>query len=330
MLAFHSIFKDELGEHLALKQKTTTKESCKQTRRILHDFDRHLVQSGLSEKVVSETTVNGWIRTLSAKNAKRTVSDKVSCVRKFLEYLGYCGFPAFIPISPKYGNDYVPYIFSDEDVVEIFKAADNPDIRKEHPGACHTRYAFPMLLRLLYSCGLRLGETLALRMRDINFADGTLRIIHAKNNKQRIVPMQKELTEMLRRYCAAMRIIGKPEAFLFPEDKPQQPLTQGAVRYVFKKTLIKSGVYIPPETPNKRNQCLHCFRHLFAIKSFAQAESAGRAVHESVPFLSVYLGHFDMDGTEKYLKFGADMFPEHADMFEAYAEGVFPEVRHEE
>jgi len=37
-----------------------------------------------------------------------------------------------------------------------------------------------------------------------------------------------------------------------------------------------------------------------------------------------------MDGTEKYLKFSGDMFPEYTDMFEAYAAGVFPEVRREE
>jgi hypothetical protein len=37
-----------------------------------------------------------------------------------------------------------------------------------------------------------------------------------------------------------------------------------------------------------------------------------------------------MDGTEKYLKFSGDMFPEHTEMFEAYANGVFPGVVYEE
>ena len=256
----------------------------------------------------------------------------MSCVRKFLEYLGFCGFPAFIPILPKHGNDYVPYIFSDDEVAEIFKAADCPEAVPSRPGTHYTRRTFPMLLRLLYSCGLRLGEALALRVHDIDFADGALRIVRAKNKKQRIVPMHEGLTEMLRRYCASIRIIVESEAFLFPTDRPGRPLTQGTSRYTFKKILMESGMYVPPETPYKRGQCLHCFRHLFAIKSFAQAEESGRSLHDSVPFLSVYLGHFDMDGTEKYLKFSEDMFPTHTDMFETYAAGVFPdeEVRHEE
>ncbi|MCD8397197.1 MAG: hypothetical protein LUD12_08455, partial [Lachnospiraceae bacterium] len=68
----------------------------------------------------------------------------------------------------------------------------------------------------------------------------------------------------------------------------------------------------------------------FFIHSFAQAEKNGRPVNDSVPFLSVYLGHHDMDETEKYLKFSGDMFPEHIQMFEDYTAGVFTEVPYEE
>lgn len=42
-----------------------------------------------------------------------------------------------------------------------------------------------------------------------------------------------------------------------------------------------------------------------------------------MPFLSVYLGHHDMDETEKYLKFSGDMFPEYIELFEDFASGVF-------
>lgn len=64
--------------------------------------------------------------------------------------------------------------------------------------------------------------------------------------------------------------------------------------------------------------------------SFAQAEQNGRPAEDSVPFLSVYLGHHDMDETEKYLKFSGDMFPEYIELFEDFASGVFAEVAYEE
>ena len=50
----------------------------------------------------------------------------------------------------------------------------------------------------------------------------------------------------------------------------------------------------------------------------------------TTPFLSVYLGHHDMDETEKYLKFNGDMFPEYMGLFEDYATGVFTEAAYEE
>ena len=87
--------------------------------------------------------------------------------------------------------------------------------------------------------------------------------------------------------------------------------------------------YVPGKA-HSRGQCLHCFRHYFAIHSFAQAEKNGRSTDDSVPFLSVYLGHHDMDETEKYLKFNGDMFPEYMGLFEDYATGVFTEAAYEE
>ncbi|MCL2816138.1 MAG: tyrosine-type recombinase/integrase [Oscillospiraceae bacterium] len=325
MYAFNSIFKDELSEYLLLRQKAMTPESHYHTQMRLSSFDKHLVRLELSEKIVTEEMINSWIRLLSETNAKRTASEKVSCLRKFLEYLRYCDFSVFIPNCPKYSNDYVPYIFSDEEVAKIFDTADKMEAVEST-----SRYMLPMLLRLLYGCGLRLGETLSLRMHDVNFDNGTLLMKHAKNKKQRIVPMNQALTEILRRYCIAMRLVEKPETFLFPSNKQGKHLSQASARYAFKKVLVTAGVYIPPETPHQRNQCLHCFRHLFAVKSFVQAERGGRSIDGSVPFLSVYLGHFDMDGTEKYLKFSGDMFPEYTEMFQAYAGGVFSEVLYEE
>ncbi len=65
-----------------------------------------------------------------------------------------------------------------------------------------------MLLRMLLGCGLRLGEPLAARVKDVNFHNGTILICHAKNDKQRVVPMDRTLTEMLESYCIAMGIFA--------------------------------------------------------------------------------------------------------------------------
>jgi integrase len=238
-----------------------------------------------------------------------------------LEYLRYSGIEVFIPHCPKWSEDYVPYIFSDAEIEKVFRAADKNAVKASENAV--GALEFPMILRLLYGCGLRLGEALNLIVSDVDFERGTLLMRIAKNNKQRIVPMHETLTKMLMQYCAAMNIIDKPNAFLFPGVKPDTHRSLGSVNCHFKGILKSAGIYIEPEKKGKRGQCLHCMRHLFAIKSFAQAEANGRPTAGSVPYLSVYLGHYDMDGTEKYLKFSSDIFPEHTQMFAAYSAGVF-------
>jgi integrase len=53
---------------------------------------------------------------------------------------------------------------------------------------------FPVLLRILYGCGMRLGEVISLTWNDIDLDKGIITVKAAKNQKQRLVPMSDELT----------------------------------------------------------------------------------------------------------------------------------------
>jgi integrase len=319
MNELRSVFAKELDEYLSVRRITLEPRTCEIDRHVLGSFDSHVADLGVKERAVTEEMVNGWIRLLSERNHSRTVSNKVSCLRCFLKYLRYCGVPVFMPQCPKYHQDYMPYIFSDAELEKVFLCSDK--------AACDdgskADFEFAMLLRVLYGCGLRLGEALKIVRGDVDFGRGTLLLRQPKNKRQRIVPMHKTLLKMLMRYCVAMGILGQPEALLFPGCKPDAPLSACKARGMFRAVLKSAKVFRPTEKPGQRGQCLHCLRHVFAVKSFAQAEECGISTGDSVPYLSVYLGHFDMDGTEKYLRFSSDIFPEHTEMFEAYSSGVF-------
>ena len=328
MTQFQSVFKHELAEYLEISQGTVSDDTLRSTRRTLLSFDSLLVAENADR--VTETAINHWIRELQQINAPKTVSDKVSYLRKFLRYLQYKGYSVFMPACPKTSDSYVPYIFSDREIQTLLSCADSWANRHTDPKTRRTDMEFCMLLRMLLGCGFRLGEPLAARVKDINFRNGTILIRHAKNNKQRVVPMDRTLTEMLERYCIAMGIKTEPESCLFPAARGQEfSVSKGTFAFRFRNLLRETGLYVQ-EKSHSRGQCLHCFRHYFAIHSFAQAEKNGRPTDDSVPFLSVYLGHHEMDETEKYLKFSGDMFPEYTELFEDYAAGVFTEVAYEE
>lgn len=323
MTEFFSVFKKELHDFLSARQGTVGPDTFKNDCRILGSFDKYLYESGFAERYIPEYIITGWTQTLYETNSPKTIADKLGYLRNFLKYLQYCGIQVFIPVNPKIADAYVPYLFSDDEIERIFHTADT----LTH-GRSTTRLQIPMILRMLYGCGFRIGELLNIRVCDVNFKKHTVLVKHAKNKKQRIAVMSSSLSSMLERYCAAM-LLKADSSYLFPSEKTNKPLSKSTVSMHFRNILKCTGIYTEP-LPHKRGQCIHCLRHNFAVRSFAQAEKYGKPAVEAVPYLSVYLGHYDMNGTEKYLKFSPDMFPEYMDMFEAYTGSVFAEVSYEE
>lgn len=278
------------------------------------------------KKNVSETLMNDWIQSLSGKSS--SIANKVIVIRIFMKYLNSVGVTAYIPPTPKVADDYVPYIFSDEELERIYDKADNLDVSasKKNP---LIQFEFPMIIRLMYGCGLRIGETLALKMKDIDLIGGTLMMRHAKGDKQRLVPMTPSLTEILEHYCLAMGIAGNPDSWLFPIYGKDESMKPKDAQHWFEKILRLAEISLPGRKKHERGPCLHCMRHVFVFKSFAAAEKAGRRIDDSVPYLSIYLGHDSLQETEKYMKFSSELFPEALELFSEYSADIFPEVEYE-
>ena len=188
-----------------------------------------------------------------------------------------------------------------------------------------------MVIRLMYGCGLRIGETLSLKMKDVDLIGGILIMRHTKGDKQRLVPMNPLLTEILERYCLAMGIVGVPDAWLFPVSGKDESMMPKDAQHWFEKILRLADISFPGRKKHERGPCLHCMRHVFVFKSFAAAEKAGRRIDDSVPYLSIYLGHDSLQETEKYMKFSSELFPEAMamELFSDYSADVFPEVAYE-
>lgn len=159
--------------------------------------------------------------------------------------------------------------------------------------------------------------------------NGVLTLKHTKGEKQRLVPMHISLVIILRSYCMAMGLIGKIDSFLFPSASSDTPMSTKTAFHRFENILKLSDISLPGRRKYQRGPCLHCLRHVFAFKSFAKAEKDGRGINDSVPYLSIYLGHDSLKETEKYLKFSSEMYPEAMELFEDYTIPIFPEVDYE-
>lgn len=324
MVDFKSVFQAELQDFLAMRKASMSDSTFKHDRHYLSSFDSYLASSNLHDKTISEATISGWVKTINGKSSSK--ANEVIVIRMFIRYLQSLGYSVHIPVVPKVANDYIPHIFTDEELSRIFDAADNLKLHKSQANL-FLKLEFPVILRLLYGCGLRIGETLALQMKDIDLNGGILTLLHTKLDKQRLVPMSTSMNGIMRSYCLAMGIVGQPDAWVFPNFDRSKPVTVHSIRNKFDLLLKNIGLDPTSRNLHERGPCMHCFRHVFAFKSFAQGEQQiGRSLDDSVPFLSIYLGHDSLNETDKYLKFSSELYPESLDLFDRYTENVFPEV----
>jgi len=323
---FRSIYSDFLTQYYELRSTTLRDSARKHELCYLRRFDAYAAKRLKTNGCITATFVNEWVGSLSGKSG--SVENEVVVIRQFLVYLGLSGERVSLPVVPKVRDDYVPYIFSDEELCRIFTLADNI-IPKDPKADPYMAIEFPVIIRLLYSCGLRVGETAKIDLSNVDLANGILRLVNTKGDKHRLVPMSTAMTDVLARYCIAMGLNGKNSGWLFPASRTNGYISVKAVKRRFESILQAADIRLENRQKHERGPCLHCMRHVFAFKSFSQAERQGRHLDDTIPFLSIYLGHDGINETAKYLKFSNELFPEAIDAFGDFMSGLLPEVDYE-
>lgn len=295
-MEFRSILQSEMNDFLALRQRSCSKSCYDHDVFFIRSFDRYLSEHGVNSKNLTESVITNWVGTLSGKSS--TIANKVITIRIFLSFLKGYGINPFIPEIPKAHDDYVPYIYSDKEMEDIFSASDSltKGVIKNNS---FIHLEMPMILRLMYGCGTRIGETLSIQMKDVDLDKGYLVLRKTKRNKERVVPMHESLTAILRDYCYAMGCIANADAFLFPANEEGNPLTVNSARHKFNSILAEAGITRDGYDFHERGPCLHCLRHVFAFKSFSQIEHEGINENDAIPYLSIFLGHDSLNETEK-------------------------------
>ena len=295
-----------------------------QHRRNLLSLDSFLTEQGFSGKDIDEAIVTLWIRSLSHL-ADSTLQSYISSARLLFGYLSARGISkCYIPPVRPAGRDYLPHYFTDSELDDMYGIID------DYPAGCRNKLPYikaelPMIVRILESCGTRISETVSLQMKDVDLDLGVLTMLHAKGNRERYVPVSDSLSQIMRKYCAAMGITGRPDAFLFPKKDQSEHLDRHDIENRFPYIRKWAGIEAGRARKFERNICLHCFRHCFAIKSFKKLEANGVHLDDAVPYLSIYLGHNKLKGTEKYLSFSAEMYPDELENFENIMEAGLPD-----
>jgi integrase/recombinase XerD len=154
------------------------------------------------------------------------------------------------------------------------------------------------LILILYCTGIRFGEALRLRMRDVDIRSAVL-FIDTFKGRTRWVPFHHSLSRELRQYLAARVQYASSdpdERFFVGADRHRLPVkTAGeTLSRLFKLAGLK------PEK-GRVGPRPYDLRHAFAMHRLSRWYKLGVDLHARLPWLSTYMGHVDIIGTETYL-----------------------------
>ena len=239
------------------------------------DVRAFLAGTGTDPVSVTAADIVDWLA--AGTMSKRSQARFLSALRSFFAWMmlekerpdNPCDGVDF----PKLGR-YLPEVLSQEEAASILESVVPGNWQQSRDRA---------ILEVLYGCGLRVSEASGLRVSDIFFEEGFVRVI-GKGNKQRLVPLGEVAAECIRHYLT-VRPFDTDDLFV---NRSGRPLSRVSVFNLVKKQAMAAGI--------RKEISPHTFRHSFAthlVENGADLRVVQEMLgHESILTTEIYT-HID-------------------------------------
>lgn len=149
------------------------------------------------------------------------------------------------------------------------------------------------LLAMLWRCGLRISEALALTPANVDPKAGTVRILRGKGAKARTVGIDPQTLDTLAAWVAERKDLGigaaRPLFCQISKGSEGEPIDSSYVRHMLPRLAKKAGV-------TKRVHA-HAFRHTHAVELLREGANVGQIQgalgHSSIAVTNTYLAHLN-------------------------------------
>jgi len=293
---FTSVLARDIEEFLVFKRAMGRSYRREEFR--LRSLDRMAAQQAFGQacaRVKTKQIILRWLgRALRRK--PQTVAMDYAVARQLCLFLqrsdplGFVPDRHLAPLGKK--SRFLPHIFSLADIRQLLLATDG--LR----GSSFRKATYRMLLLVLYCTGLRFGEAVRLTLRGVDLR-GRMFFIANSKGRSRWVPFGDDLAQQLKRYLIARRrvtsALGKER--LFVQDNGRQH-TVGEASRVVRLLLKRLGLKPLRGHTGPRPYDL---RHTFAVHRLTRWYDEGVDIDGRLSWLSAYMGHDNVLGTETYL-----------------------------
>lgn len=224
---------------------------------------------------VSSYLADRLVRGISARSSARFLSSLKRYYVFAVREGKLISDPAANIDAPKLGQS-LPSTLSESDVERLLSAPDT--------GAA-LGFRDRAMLELMYASGLRVSELVGLKLSEINFRQGLVRIT-GKGNKDRLVPVGEDALTWMSDFIHDWRldILGERKTdFVFPTNRGTG-MTRQAFWYIIKRYVAKVGI--------KAKISPHTLRHAFATHLLNHGAD--------LRVVQLLLGHSDLSTTQIY------------------------------
>ena len=255
--------------------------------RDIKKFANYAIPLKLNELKIQRENISDFLAELKDDGiAARSQSRIISGIKAFYKYLIIEDYIKYDPTelieSPKVGFK-LPDTLSLIEIDKLISAVDLSNKQGERNQA---------ILETLYSCGLRVSELTNLKLSNIYFNEGYLKVI-GKGDKERLAPIGGRALKYLTTYINEVRnhqtIKKGQEDFVFLNNRGAG-LTRVMIFLIIQKLAAEIGL--------KKKISPHTFRHSFAthlIEGGADLRAVQEMLgHESITTTEIYT-HLDKD-----------------------------------
>lgn len=239
-------------------------------------MQRHFKETGLELEDLDKDDIKDYLGAIYSEVKSSSLRRKIASIRQFYTLLykrEIIGENPSLTLSGPKISGILPGALSREEMLKLIEFPYKSDLMGLRNRA---------IIELLYSSGVRVGELVSLKIKNLNLRSRTLNVL-GKGKKERLLPVTHQAAESIENYLMKREGNKEPESIIFCNLKGIG-LTERGVQYIIDRISREAEIF--------RTVTPHMLRHSFATHFLENGMN--------LRYLQHLLGHSNLSTTEIY------------------------------